>query len=98
MFSVTKVDTDKELTLAKVYISVFSADKRKAEETFAAIESSAGFVRSELSHGMRIRTVPQIRFLRDDTMEYSEKIDRLIDSVMGREKSSSGEPTEEEER
>ena len=98
MFSVTKVDTDKELTLAKVYISVFSADKRKAEETFAAIESSAGFVRSELSRGMRIRTVPQIRFLRDDTMEYSEKIDRLIDSVMGREKSSSGEPTEEEER
>ena len=31
MFSIVKVDTDKELTYAKVYVSVFSADKEKAD-------------------------------------------------------------------
>lgn len=82
MFSVTKVDIDKELSIAKVYISVFSGDKTKAEETFAAIESSAGFVRRELAKGMRIRTVPPIKFIYDDTMEYSEKIDRLLDRLL----------------
>lgn len=85
MFSVTKVDVDKELSLAKVYISVFSSDKKKASETYEAIENSAGFVRRELSKGMRIRTVPPIKFIYDDTMEYSEKIDKLIDSLIKKE-------------
>ena len=45
MFSIVKVDTDKELTYAKVYVSVFSADKEKADKTFEAIKNSENFVR-----------------------------------------------------
>ncbi|MEG1711174.1 MAG: 30S ribosome-binding factor RbfA [Clostridia bacterium] len=81
MFSVTKVETDKELSFAKVYISIFSKDKAKTDETMEAIVRSAGFARRELSKEMRIRTVPQLIFVKDDSMEYSDKIDKIINEI-----------------
>ena len=77
MFSIVKVDTDKELTYAKVYVSVFSADKEKADKTFEAIKHSENFVRQCLFKEMRIKSVPQIVFLKDDSMEYSQKIEKV---------------------
>ena len=50
MFSVTKVETDKELTLAKVYISVYGKDSETTEATFEGIKSAAGYVRLSLIH------------------------------------------------
>ena len=97
MFSITKVDIDKELSSAKVYISIFSTDKEKANATFEAIKASAGFVRRELAHEMRTRTVPAIVFLYDDTMEYSEKINRLLDSVLKKDEEKPVDTQEQED-
>lgn len=83
MFSIVKVDTDKELTYAKVYVSVFSADKEKADKTFEAIKHSENFVRQCLFKEMRIKSVPQIVFLKDDSMEYSQKIEKMLSSLEG---------------
>ena len=83
MFSIVKVDTDKELTYAKVYVSVFSADKEKADKTFEAIKDSENFVRQCLFKEMRIKSVPQIVFLKDDSMEYSQKIEKMLSSLEG---------------
>lgn len=81
MFSVVKVDTDKELTTAKVFISVYSTDKQRAENTFEGIKSAAGFVRRELYKVMRIRTVPQLIFIKDETLEYSDKINKILNEI-----------------
>ena len=83
MFSIVKVDADKELTYAKVYVSVFSADKVKADKTFEAIKHSENFVRQCLFKEMRIKSVPQIVFLKDDSMEYSQKIEKMLSSLEG---------------
>lgn len=81
MFSVTKVETDKELTLAKVYISVYGKDSEKTEETFEGIKSAAGYVRRELYKIMRVRAVPQLMFVRDDSMEYSDRISKILNQL-----------------
>lgn len=81
MFSVTKVETDKELTLAKVYISVFGKDSEKTEATFEGIKSAAGYVRRELYKIMRVRAVPQLMFVRDDSMEYSDRISKILNQL-----------------
>ena len=78
MFSVSEVRVTSDLEEADVYVSVFSADKERAEKTFAAIVASAPEVRRMLSKEMRIRTVPKLRFKKDESAEYGAKIDKII--------------------
>ena len=70
-------------SIVKVYVSVFSADKEKADKTFEAIKHSENFVRQCLFKEMRIKSVPQIVFLKDDSMEYSQKIEKMLSSLEG---------------
>ena len=78
MFSVMKVDCTKDLSYAKVYISVYSKDKEKKNNTFSAIEKEAKKIRYELSKSMILRTVPELHFVLDDSLDYSDKINKLF--------------------
>ena len=78
MFSVSEVDVTNDLKHAKVYVSVFSTDKTKAEQTFQAICESAKAVRTELSKVMHIRTVPELHFVLDGSADYGNKIDKIL--------------------
>ena len=79
--SVTKADVSPDLKNAKIYISVLGKNKEESNATFEAIKEHAGTIRYELAHMMQMRTVPELHFLWDDTMEYGDKIDRLIQSI-----------------
>ncbi len=81
MFSVTRVDVAGDLSHAKVYISVYSADPARKKRTFDEISASAKTVRYELARVMQSRTVPELHFIADDSMEYGAKIDSLLKSV-----------------
>ncbi len=81
MVSVTEAETSKDLSYCKVYVSVFSTDKEKCKTTFAALTGDAGRIRHELSKSMRIRTVPELHFVLDDTMEYGDKMDKLLKKI-----------------
>ena len=81
IFSVSEVDVTNDLKYAKVYISVFSTDEKKKKATFDAIVSSAKFVCGELGKVMRIRTVPEIRFLNDESNEYGNKIESILSGI-----------------
>ena len=81
MFSISEVDVTNDLKYAKVYVSVFSTDENKKKATFDAIVSSAKFVRSELGKVMRIRTVPELRFLSDESNEYGNKIEGILSGI-----------------
>ena len=81
MFSVTKVACDRELTFAKVYVSVFSTDVKKTKATFDAIVSSAPFVRRALLKSMRIRAVPELVFVTDGTLGEGDKIDKILSEI-----------------
>ncbi len=90
MFSVLRVDCTKDLSHAKVYVSVFSTSDEKRAVTFNAIKGDAKKIRQELSRSMHIRTVPELDFLLDDSMEYSAKMDKLFSGL------TYGEHTEKE--
>lgn len=81
MFTITQVSVDKELTVAKVFVSIFSTDAQKSKNTFEAIQNSTNFVRSNLFKMMRIRTIPQITFYLDEVGDYGQKIDEILDSL-----------------
>lgn len=86
MFSVLKVDCAKDLSFAKVYISVFSTDKEKSLRSFSAIKEDAKKIRYELSKSMVLRTVPELSFILDDSMEYSAHMDKIFKSIKKDEK------------
>ena len=81
MFSISEVDVTNDLKHAKVMVSVFSTDKVKAQTTFEAICASAKAVRTELSKTMRIRTVPELHFVTDNSTDYGNKIDKILSTL-----------------
>ncbi len=91
MISVIKVDTAKDLKTAKVYVSIYG-DKHSAADTFGALKNCAGYIKKELSADFRdLRVVPTLTFILDDSMEYSEKIDAIIQGIKsGDEKNDNG--------
>jgi ribosome-binding factor A len=83
MFSVLSVDASKDLKHAKVFISVYSTNAERKERTYLAIKEEAKRIRYELSKSMRIRTVPELSFVLDESMEYGDKIDKLFIKLNG---------------
>lgn len=83
IISVTEADVAPDLKSAKIYISIYDPDTLRAENSFEIIKGNAGFIRRELSKVMRLRTVPELRFIPDGSMAYGEKIDRIISRLEG---------------
>ncbi len=81
MFSILAVDCANDLSYAKVYVSVFSTNKEKAKATFDAIKADAKRIRYELAKVVRARTVPELNFVLDGSMEYGDKMDKLFKKI-----------------
>lgn len=86
MFSILRVDCAKDLSYAKVYVSVYSKDENKKMITFNAIKDDAKKIRHELSRSMLVRTVPELNFVLDDSMDYSDKMNKLFIQIKKSEK------------
>ena len=77
--TVTGCEITSDLSFAKVFVTVF--DKEKKGTTMKALEGAKSFIRGELSKRVEIRHTPELRFVFDDSIEYGEKIDKLIDDL-----------------
>ncbi len=69
-----------------MYISIFDTDEQRKNESYSIISQNAGLIRHELSKVMQIRTVPELRFKKDGSMEYGEKIDKILSDLEKDEK------------
>ncbi len=85
LVSVTGADVSPDLKNAKIYVSILAKNDEEEKATFDEICAHAGFIRHELAHMMRSRTVPELRFFRDESMDYGDKIDRLIKEISEKE-------------
>lgn len=79
--SVTETDVAPDLKSAKVYISIFDPIEAKRQNSFEIIKQNAGFIRHELAMVMRLRTVPELRFILDESMENGSKIDKILEDL-----------------
>ena len=76
--TVSSVDVSHDLSHAKVFFTVFNADHVVAA---SILNTAAGYLRSSLAKSMKTRTVPQLRFIYDSSLEYGQKLSRLIDEA-----------------
>ena len=78
MVSVTEVRISPDLSVAKVYVSIFPSSK--AEAAMQIIEDNARAIRGELGRlvAKQFRIVPELVFHLDSTLDYVEHIDELL--------------------
>lgn len=80
MTSVTKVEVTRDLSYAKVYVSLYGNNKSKGE-TLEALKNSSGFIRRELGHRIRLRNIPELIIELDNTIEQGMHIDELLRKI-----------------
>lgn len=78
LVSVSGVKISPDLSVAKVYVSIFPSSKQK--KVFGIINDSARSIRGELGRvaGKQLRIVPELVFYVDDSLDYVEHIDELL--------------------
>lgn len=76
MISVMRVEATRDLKYAKVFVSLM--DDPEPQTTLLALKSGAGFIRGELFNRVKIRTVPNLTFALDSSLEYGLKIDKIL--------------------
>ena len=78
--SVSTVRVSPDLSVAKAYLSVFPSEK--AAEVMDSIKASARTIRYELAQRVRfqVRKTPELHFYLDDSLDYLEKIDSLLEA------------------
>ena len=78
--SFTAVKLSRDLSHAIVFCSVL--DDTHREETIETLNRAAGFIRSQIASRIRARSVPQVKFVNDDSVERGEAMDELIDRAI----------------
>ncbi len=78
IISVTKVNVTVDLSIAKVYLSIFPI--KKGEKLLEGIKSNAPLIKHELAQRTKhqLRRMPQLAFYIDDSLEYIDQIDRSL--------------------
>lgn len=76
--SVSAVRVSPDLSIAKVYLSIFPSDKSK--ELLESVNASKKTIRYELAQKVRfqLRKTPDLAFYLDDSIDYLENIDHLL--------------------
>lgn len=99
LISVTDVKITPDQKYAKVYISIFG--KQNKQKVIDALKKATGFIKLELGKRVRMRNIPSIMFELDDSIEYGDHMDKLIDEVIRNDEekhSLSSEETDEEKQ
>jgi len=81
VISVTAVEVNRDLSVAKVYVSVLGTDMERSD-AIDGLRSAANRLRMEVSNRIVIRTMPKLSFFPDDTLQTGADIDQLIDRVI----------------
>ena len=76
--TISAVKVAADLGHAKVYFTIFDEDKKLAT---SILNAAASYLRSALARSITLRTVPQLHFVYDESIEYGEHLSRLIDKL-----------------
>jgi ribosome-binding factor A len=79
--TLTGVEVSADLSHAKVFFSHLAGHEH-ASEAVEALQHTAGFLRTELSHRLGLYSVPQLHFAYDDSIESGIRMAQLIDAAV----------------
>ncbi|HET7649878.1 MAG TPA: 30S ribosome-binding factor RbfA [Gammaproteobacteria bacterium] len=78
--TVTKVDVTRDLSHAKVLVSVLG-EGGPQPEVLEALQHAAGYLRHLLGKSLKMRAIPELRFAQDDVLERAAHLTALINEA-----------------
>lgn len=94
MTSITRVETTNDYGYCTIYVSVMDSEENK-EKTMIALKKASGFIRREIGRKIKLRITPEIKFVLDNSIEYSSIMDKKIKEVIKNDEAISNTSDEE---
>lgn len=86
LVTITGVTVTRDLSYAKIYVSLLIDEEDQIKHTVAALNRLAKSFRYNLAHTVDLRIVPQLKFIYDDSIARGFRISTLIKEAMQKEK------------
>ena len=78
---ITEARVTSDLSFARIFFRPLD-DGSGVEETQEGLEAAASFVRRELGKVLRIRRIPELRFVHDTTLDSARRIEEVLKEVL----------------
>jgi ribosome-binding factor A len=82
LVTITSVNVTRDLSYAKVYVSVLMDEEEKIKQTVAALNRSVKALRYSLAREVDMRVIPELRFVYDESTAHGFRLSMLIDSAV----------------
>ncbi|KRL04280.1 30S ribosome-binding factor RbfA [Liquorilactobacillus oeni] len=79
--TITGVDVTGDLQQATIYYSILSDLASTGEKTQIGLDKATGLIRRELGARLSIYVTPEIKFVRDNSVQYGDRIDQLLNEL-----------------
>lgn len=91
MVTLTGVEVSSDHHHAKVFFTTLGGPESVAKAT-SGLDHAAGFLRSQLAKGLKLRIMPELHFHYDDSVERGVRLSKLIDDAVASSADDIGEP------
>lgn len=87
MATVSGIEISRDLAYAKVYVTFLNVlaenhDPDQESNSIKALQDAAGYIRTLLSKAMRLRVVPELRFVYDTSLVEGMRMSNLVTNVV----------------
>lgn len=93
--TVSEVNVAGDLSSARIYVTRLGGDPEAVAEAVTALRGAAGFLRRELARRIRLRTIPELRFLEDTSFDRGAHLSKLIDDAVAEDRAHASDSTPE---
>ncbi len=88
MATVSAVEVSSDLAYAKVFVTFLGKEEQSdIDEALKVLDGAKGYLRSQLAKSIRMRQVPELRFLYDASISRGNAMSALIDQAIAKDKS-----------
>jgi len=87
LVAITGVNVARDLSHAKVFITVLGKDSSKdIAQNLEILNEASGFLRQQLGRAMKLRTIPQMRFHYDESIRRGAELSALIERAVSEDR------------
>ncbi len=80
LISVTRVDTSRDLSVARVYVSVLTGET-PADQVVKVLQTASAHLRHELAHALTLRHTPALRFVADVSIVRGAGVQKIMQEL-----------------
>lgn len=80
--TVNDVDVSRDLSYARVFVTFFEEDQAVVDEKIEALTAAAPYVRSLVASRMKLRVMPELKFVYDSSLVEGMRMSNLVSQVI----------------